>query len=484
MAEILARAKMAPLHLEIDATFVRETRIDAFERQLEAHISHTRHLSISGHYIQSAITMLERLVSSAPILEIFSLSYQSRRKFGPPSSEVFIIPANLFNFTPPSLTCLKLKSCDISLKSPFFKGLRILEILRHTASREARHELEDWLDGLNEMPQLETLILQSAVPLAPPASPLILEPTRAVTLPSLTRFHISDSAKDCALALAHLVLPALAWLHVDAAVSPGYDGEDVGLLIPYVAQHVSGLQDTEPLRSILISGETKRAEVLGWTLPDADLKAYDSDSLLSASVSARLKFIATGIGWPHRMDNAIFNAFLTLLPMKSVSTLSVQNDTQVNMAFWLSHAPRLPLLEQARLSPMAVRAFRNMLAEEPPPDGPRLPLLTNLILVDVELNGRRAYHLRDMLMERVEQGVPLEVLDLRMCVAGDRAIQFLTEIVVGLQEPLATRPMEEPAFFDWHMGIEYWDNVEYHDVPEIWDPTDEFAFDDVEAMNV
>jgi hypothetical protein len=222
----------------------------------------------------------------------------------------------------------------------------------------------------------------------------------------------------------------------------------MGLLIPYVVQHVSGLQDTEPLRSILISGERESAEVLAWTLPEADVKVCDSDTLLSASVSARLMFVATGTGWPQRTDTAIFDAFLALLPIRSVSTLSVLSDTQLNKEFWLGHTPRFPLLEQARLVPTAVKAFRDMLAEDLSPDGPRLPSLTKLILVDVKLNGPRAYHLRDMVMERAEQGAPLEVLDLRTCLAGDRAIQSLTEIVVEVQGPLAARSMEEPMFFD------------------------------------
>ena len=45
-----------------------------------------------------------------------------------------------------------------------------------------------------------------------------------------------------------------------------------------------------------------------------------------------------------------------------------------------------------------------------------------------------------MLLERVEQGAPPEVLDLRTCIADDRAIRLLREIVVDMQEPLASQP--------------------------------------------
>lgn len=48
----------------------------------------------------------------------------------------------------------------------------------------------------------------------------------------------------------------------------------------------------------------------------------------------------------------------------------------------------------------------------------------------------RSGHLRDMLIKRVEQGVPLEVLDLRTCIAANRVIQLLAEIVIEVQGPL------------------------------------------------
>jgi hypothetical protein len=423
MAEILARAKMAPLDLEADSTKFNRPQL-CLERQLEAHISHTRRLSISGH-LRSA---LERLVSPAPILEFLSLSHDHFLS----SSDQVDIPVNLLNYTTPCLTSLELENCDISWKSPLLKGLRTLKILR--PSTEARPKLEDWLDALNEMLQLETLTLQFATPLAPLAAPLSSGPSLAVTLPSLTRFHISASAKDCALALAHVVLPALTWLYVNAK-SHERGGEDVRLVIPYVARNVHGLQGIEPLRSILISGERTRAEVLAWTMPDAEITVSDPTTLLSASVPAGLMFAATGRDWLKGTDTAIFDALLTLLPVNSISTLTAQNRTRLSKEFWLSHAPMWPLLERARLVPNAVKAFRDMLAEDAPADGPRLPSLTKLILVDVTLTTVRTHYLRDMLIERVEQGVPLEALDLCTCFAADRVIQLLTEIVVDVLEP-------------------------------------------------
>ena len=456
IAETLSRAKMTPLHLDANAIEWSVAQFDALSRHLEAHISHTRHLKVRGP-LQS---MLERLVSSAPILEFLSLSHKSS-----PSAHV-VIPVNLFNFTAPSLTSLELEGCDISWKSRLFKGLESLQVLR--PSTEARPELEDWLDFLNEMPRLKTLILESATPIAL-STPLKSEPLRTVTLPFLTKFNISASAKDCVLALAHLVLPALTWLQVDAE-SHEKDGEDVRLLIPYVARNVCGLQGVEPLQSfVIIYGKRTSAELVAWSTANADLKFYDMKfSLLryDTSVPARLKFATKSSNWDNELNTAILDPLLTLLPMISVSTLTTKSSTELSKEFWLSHAPRWPLLKQIRLNTTAVKGFREMLAEDTPPDGPRLPSLTKLILAAIRLTALRTLDLRDMLIERVEQGVPLEVLDLFQCYAADRAIQLLREVVVNVTGPHKIK--EDPAFSNFELhGTGYFNEVEYCDA-EPW----------------
>jgi hypothetical protein len=219
-----------------------------------------------------------------------------------------------------------------------------------------------------------------------------------------------------------------------------------------------------------MSGYRKRAEVIAWTMPDADA--------VCTPVSACLMFAAMGCDWFNGVDNVIIDALLTRLPVDSVSTLTAQNYTRLSKEFWLSHAPRWPLLERASLIPTTVKAFMDILAEGAPPDGPRLPSLRKLILVDVTLTAVRTYHLRDMLIKRAEHGVPLEVLDLRKCVAADHAIQLLKEIVVDVQVPLISQSMmeqvmkEEPAW-NWYGGIEYCNDVEYDDYEDEDEDEDE-----------
>ena len=118
--EILARAKMSPLHIKVEITPWNEAQFNVFKRQLEAHISHTRHLSISGKFQAALERLLERLVSPAPALVSLSLAKSSH----PGRLPKFIIPDSLFNRTTPKLTRLKLIRCSIGWKSPLLKGLQ------------------------------------------------------------------------------------------------------------------------------------------------------------------------------------------------------------------------------------------------------------------------------------------------------------------------------------------------------------------------
>ena len=440
---------MSPLRLEAKITHWSKAQFNVFESQLEAHISHTRHLSISGEFQ----TVLERLVSSAPSLEFLSLTDPSF----PFGSSFSFIPDSIFNNTFPKLKSLQLYGFNINWRSSLLKGLQTLQIMR--PSIEAP-KLDDWLDGLSEMHQLKSLIFYFATPVVSDDDQFISEPRRTVRLPFLTQFKISASARDCALALAHLMLPALTSLHV-APESHCGDGEDVRLLIPFVARYAHGSQDTAPLQSILFSSELWSTYILIWTVPDADVELPRP---ISETFSARLVFRASGVGWWRKgTDTILFDAMLTHLPLNSISTLTAQDHTRLSKDFWVSHSPRLAMLRRARLVPSAVKAIREMLHEDPPPHGPpQLPRLTKLILVKFSLTALRTYYLRDTLAKRREQGAPLEVLDLRTCAATGRAIEMLAETVGSVQGPAKLLETGDPAFFNWKGGVNFFDEEEKH----------------------
>ena len=214
--QILARAKSVPLYLEARVSHRwDENRYSKFQTELHARVPCIVALTKHFHLHRT----LEGLASPVPTLE--SLVLFSHRGFR--DGEIDFVPPDApFNGSTPSLSCLKLFYCEISWTSPLLKGLRYLEI--RLPSSISKPTLAAWLDGLEEMPHLKTLALDSASPVDPPF-PFGLN--RTVTLPSLTHLEIFASLRDCALALAHLDLPALTELHVIARLQSLHSGRRV-----------------------------------------------------------------------------------------------------------------------------------------------------------------------------------------------------------------------------------------------------------------
>ena len=429
--EVLSRSKMAPLELEADLSCLHWAgdRVDAFGKQLSSHVSHTSRLNITADSADLQ-TIIEQLASPAPALEWLSLIVddECHPRMGFPSNAA--ISHALFDSTAPRLSRLQLDHCDISWTSPLFKSLRILEL--QVLSHLSRPSLEEWLDAMEQMPQLETLVVSHATPRAPVVPSPLPEPTRVVTHPSLTQLTLTASASDCTFALAHLILPALVRIRVDV-MSELANADDVRALIPYFSRNAHGPQDAEPLQSILISGEPSLTEIVLWTAAGADMEVQNPVSLISATLSARAILTASGHMW-FDTDIEILDATLAALPLGSLKTLTAQNSSRIPEGLWLTHTPRWSLLERIRLVGTVTKSFTTVLTKDAPPEGPLLPSLSQISLFNT-LNPGDTFPILDMLIGRVEQGVPLEKLDLRACEVLDRAVKRFGEVVVDVLGP-------------------------------------------------
>ena len=419
-AEVLARAKTAPLYLE--ARFLGrswdKTRFSGFREELQARVSGIRNLVISANQYQLR-NILGSLISPAPTLERLSLSGE------PKLPEA--LPGTLFGGTTPRLSCLELRDCGIFWGSPLLRGLSYLDIRSPSAISVPSHSV--WLDTLDEMPQLKMITLRRA---SPKAGPFPFEVKRTVTLPSLTHFDIADSPRDCAFALAHLDLPALTCLSLKT-FSSLTEGIDVRELLPYIAHHAHGSQDTQPLQSVLIRGKRKGADILAWSAPN-----------IAATTPARMALSIWSKDRQDRFDtqNEIFGMAMAAIPLDGLVTLITQQSLKSPFdRFWLLNLPRYRLLQRVRLASNAVTRFIDLLqADEGGRENPLLPSFKELVLSKAHLREDWTLHLCEALMKRVEQGVPVEMLDLSTCCpdfANDylAAVRLLGEIVVDVLGP-------------------------------------------------
>jgi hypothetical protein len=489
VTEVLSRSKMAPLELEANLSCVHweHARIATFREQLVAHVSHTSRLSITAKSDDLQPTV-NQLVSPAPSLEWLSLIVDDRdlQRLGMPARAS--IPPNLFDSSAPRLSHLQLDHCDIDWKSPLLKGLRILDL--HTLSPHTRPGLEEWLDAMGQMPKLEKLIVHFATPVAPTVETTIPESARVLTHPSLAQLHIAASASDCAFALAHLNLPALASLRIDV-ISELPGGRDVRALIPYFSRNAHGPQDVEPLQSMIICGGPSLTEIVLWTEPDADIEVRNPMTLISAILSARAIFTISGICWGFRTGAEIIDTTLAALPLGSLNSLTAQNSSHFPDTLWLGHAPRWPSLERVRLvDNPATTSFTEMLTKDAPRDGPLLPSLTKISLFNSFFTDDE-YHLLDMLIGRVEQGVPLQTMDLRACATTTRVVRLFSEIVVDVRGPelLFLPTTRWPTLSNWNrdMALLFQGDLDEYDdgdvdsevfSDEVWFHNDENEDDD------
>ena len=444
--EVLNRAKTAPLYLEAKFPFSLqiEARVPTLQKELQVRISHIGGLDITAMHLPLR-TILEGLVSPAPTLEYLSLYSQGDR---------VSVPDTLFDGTAPRLSRLELRKCGISWRSPFLKGLRHLKISDQTTYADARPSLPVWLDALGEMPQLNTLTLNSASPIAPPGVRLPSRVERTITLPSLSSFNISASVRDCGLALAHLVLPALTHLGITAIstfLGDIQSASDVQDAMLHLSQHTHGPQDTQPIRSVFVCSTMSCVNIVAWT--DVNPELPSQIPFPYPVPSARVALSVSDMDLSPATHWRVFDAAVTAFPLNDLVTLTTDGSSKFDEHFWLYYAPGWPLLRNVHLEPPAMHGFMLMLLEENGEhERPLLPFLTKLVPVHLGLSARRTLLLCDALMKRVEQGVPLETLDLRQCLATSRAIELLGEIVVEVVTPEETLKNRAQIISKWESG--------------------------------
>ena len=478
MAEMLSRAKEAPLHLVAATINWDDSRIRAFGKELQAHVSHIYHLNIFGtsHYVWT--TLQHTLFASpAPILEYLSL-------FIPSLEGMVSISNTAFNGITPRLSYLELRQIMISWKSPLLRGLRYLKLFE--VHNDDLLSVTEWLDALDGMPQLKELFLYEASPLAT-VSEFPFDIKRTATLPVLTHLYISSTPIFCALTLAHLVLPSLTSLVLEPSASY-YDDYDALIIFPYIKQHAHGPQDANLLQSVFLRSNGACTHVIAWPMPDIHVVAHNEAMLEEAKYTARIALTITcerSHAWQPFPYFSILDAAIDALPLDSLVTLTAEQQAQFDARVWLRYAPRWPLLEHVQLAPRAARGLREILLLEDNGghEGPLLPSLTKLDLIDYNsLTKRRTLRLCDALKKRMEQGVPLTVLSLRKCKWTIDAVRLLRRFVAEVRGPKGQTSWQEQGPPGWdHETCYFVDGYDNSDEEkESWYPPHGWGKDDEE----
>ena len=134
----------------------------------------------------------------------------------------------------------------------------------------------------------------------------------------------------------------------------------------------------------------------------------------------------------------LLDTAVATLPLDNLVTLTMQrtHDSTSSPGFLMRHGGPCSSACDWRPGQRVDSVEMFLLQDHGQRESPLLPSLIRLDLIDdTALSARRTLRLCDALMKRVEQGVPLEVLDLRTCLATSYAVQLLGEIVVEILGP-------------------------------------------------
>jgi hypothetical protein len=186
---------------------------------------------------------------------------------------------------------------------------------------------------------------------------------------------------------------------------------------------------------MLIRNVSDCANIVAWPVPNINAKitVHDLPTLLTATLPTRLSFSFTSrddeLSPELRLE--IRGTVLARLPLDGLGmfdahelTRSSHGDLNSDLQtqdFWRHLSPNWPLLRCVRLAAVpAARGFLAMLLEgHGERKGPLLPSLTQLAIVTFRLDQLSLLPLREALMKRNEQGVPVETLDLQCCTDVD-----------------------------------------------------------------
>lgn len=192
-------------------------------------------------------------------------------------------------------------------------------------------------------------------------------------------------------------------------------------------------------------------------MPNIDDVVHDPRTLLAATQPTRVALSFRNDDWlTYDARLEILDTVMAGLPLDGLVTLAAHDLTsncfepdRSREHFWPHLLPKWPLLQRVLLgSTVASGSIVMLLEDNGGRERPLLPSLTELVVVGFPLDELSFHPLCDALMKRVEQGVLVEMLDLRMCIPHLRGhtenwLRSLSEIVVDVLGPEKTETMEQ-----------------------------------------
>ncbi|KAK0188990.1 hypothetical protein F5146DRAFT_690294 [Armillaria mellea] len=440
--EMLKRSKMAPLTIVADLTYMTPKMLAVFDDAMSK-ADRSAELSLTG-----SKTMEKYLISAtkrAPFLNKLCISQIYTRYDG--TEERIALPYDLFDGQTPRLRHLDLSRCQVHWDSGLMQNLTYLRIAE---PGEFRPIISQFVDLLEQMPYLETLNLEHALPIVSETTKTLPSPSHIISLPRLSHIHLVSSVLESANLLNHIDFPSTATMRLILDGTKG-TGTDFSSLIPTISKSRTFTSDNA------FTGAPFKAMSL--TIPyhtNIRFSAYTVTNTFPGSMQIAAPALELQLSW--RADSSgtkeqVVRTICQALPLAQLRVLRVFDpECDFKHTTWVDLFGSLPKLQKIELTGSGVpMAFTKALSEiKPPPpvdadqgynlrrkkqipDSVYFPRLRSLVYTGAHFADLLDVFL-DMLMVRAECGTEIQDLKLTDCShLYEEDVELIEEVVVDVE---------------------------------------------------
>ncbi|KAG1746580.1 uncharacterized protein EDB91DRAFT_1266837 [Suillus paluster] len=452
--EMLMRSKMAPLILRTGQQY----RIDCVQKTL-IHIERLQEVSLmfsNGGMTHHCIVEFLNKLSSCSAPKLLSLSLEGAYTQAPQMA----IPTT---FLAPNLRKLQITRCNLSWASSVLTGLTVLDI--KALPPQCLPTLDEFMSALRRMPALHTLALEDALPTLPVNTNSLPRVPRAmnVRLPHLKRLRLVAKMLEVANVLNRVELPNLAGLEIRLGCrvsSSGNATQEWNLSLSIISRLLDcyfKAESRQVPRSVRLSADgpirlqcSTVRNPLSWVA--TSWVGSTSKAFLDMEWTAESPVILD-FDFPRETSRTILYNLRRLVPLRSLEALYVEGHFPCWDGFWndvtargtarnlayiylRGNAPALEdLLKSLRSHKHSVSRSMGGHLRRGPIFSPALShlVLDNLDFDQYTMTFLRPSDLRDVLMDRVNEGRGLDHLAMTVCTGvSAREVRLLREVVADV----------------------------------------------------
>lgn len=438
--EMLKRSKMAPLSIVADLTYMTPKMLVAFDDAMR-HVDRSAELSLTGNKLMEKY--LINATKRAPFLNKLCIS-QIHTHYDATDDRI-ALPCNFFDGQAPRLRHLDLSRCQVHWDTSLMQNLTYLRIVEPGGCRPTISQLVDLLE---QMPYLETLHLEHALPIVSETTKTLPSPSHIISLPRLSRVHLVSNVLEAANLLDHIDFPSTATMQLTLDGTKG-TGSDFSSLIPTISKSRSFTSDNAKSKGVAF-------KAMNLTIPyhnSIRFSVYTVTNNRTSSLQVAAPALEMHVSWRSDSPGAkeqVVRTICQALPLAQLRVLRVFDpDCEFKHTTWVDLFGSLPKLHKIEFTGSGIsKVFTQALSEiKPPPpmdvdqgynlrrkkhipDSVYFPRLRSLVCSGTDFADLIDMFL-DMLMVRAECGTEVQDLKLSDCAhLYEKEVELIEEVVV------------------------------------------------------